>query len=322
MPLGDHLEDLRKSLIRAFIGVALGTIICLVFGKQILNIICQPLLFVQAINDLEPSLQVLAPTTAFLAFLKIGFLSGMVVSMPWVLHQIWGFVRSGLYAKEQRFVVMLAPASIGLFVVGVLFLYAVVLPVVLHFFINFNKSFGVPDLAPAGFQRLLLTTQDDSPLEAVDHEVLQVPLLDQDPDKLANGDTWVNVRNRRLMVKTPSGYLSTPLEPGANSPTMHSQFALDFYISFVLVLALAFGLAFQMPIVVFFLAWSGLVSTAQMIRGRRYVLLGVVAAAAMLTPPDVISQLLLAGPMYVLFEAGLIVARFAERKTSTESEAK
>ena len=98
---------------------------------------------------------------------------------------------------------------------------------------------------------------------------------------------------------------------------MHSQFALDYYISFVLMLALAFGIAFETPIVVFFLSWSGLVPTAKMARGRRYVVLGVIITSAMLTPPDVISQLLLAGPMYLLFEIGLLVARATERKATT-----
>ena len=67
----------------------------------------------------------------------------------------------------------------------------------------------------------------------------------------------------------------------------------------------------------YFLAWSGIVSTAAMARSRRYVLLAVVIGAAMLTPPDVISQILLAGPMFFLFEVGIFVARFVERKKET-----
>jgi sec-independent protein translocase protein TatC len=100
---------------------------------------------------------------------------------------------------------------------------------------------------------------------------------------------------------------------------MHSQFALDFYISFVLTLALAFGIAFETPIVVFFLSWTKLVPTAKMAAGRRYVLLAVVVTAAILTPPDVISQLLLAGPMYLLFELGLVIARIIERRPSPQA---
>ena len=107
--------------------------------------------------------------------------------------------------------------------------------------------------------------------------------------------------------------------PGTTSDPMQSQFAVDFYISFVLMLALAFGIAFETPVVVFFLAWSGIVPTATMVRSRRYILLGTVIASALLTPPDIISQMLLAGPMYLLFELGVLVARFAERKPSATS---
>ena len=143
----------------------------------------------------------------------------------------------------------------------------------------------------------------------------QVVIMDPE-----TGDMWINSTTRRLIVQTKTGPLSTPMESGASSTTMASQFALDFYVSFVLMLALAFGIAFETPIVVYFLVRSGIVPRATMARSRRYVLLGTVIAAAMLTPPDVISQLLLAGPMYLLFELGLFVARVAERKADAQSE--
>ena len=149
---------------------------------------------------------------------------------------------------------------------------------------------------------------------------VQVPLLSEDPAALSPGDVWVNTTTRRLMVNTSTGIMSIALEPGKMSPAMHSQFALDFYISFVLMLALAFGIAFETPVVVFFLAWTGIVTTAAMGRARRYVLFGTVIAAAMLTPPDVISQILLAGPMYLLFELGILVARIIERKPVDASD--
>ena len=84
------------------------------------------------------------------------------------------------------------------------------------------------------------------------------------------------------------------------------------------MLALGFGVAFQMPIVVYFLARTKIVPLAVMAKGRRYVLLGIVVAAAIMTPPDVISQLLLAGPMYALFEVGLLAARMREAKDNQE----
>ncbi len=320
MSFGDHLDDLRGRLIKAIAGVAVGTIIALIFGRDLLEIICWPLLMVQHANGIPPHLQVLAPTAAFIAYLKIGFLSGLILSMPWVLYQIWLFVTTGLYVHEQRFLKSLIPASLGLFMVGVLFLYFIVLPVVLTFFIRFNKAFDMPDLTPPVLQRILLPDPAPEPEPVEVFESSRIPVLREYPTDPETGDMWINSTTRRLIVQTKTGPLSTPMESGASSTTMASQFALDFYVSFVLMLALAFGIAFETPIVVYFLVRSGIVPRATMARSRRYVLLGTVVAAAMLTPPDVISQLLLAGPMYLLFELGLFVARVAERKADAQSE--
>ncbi len=118
---------------------------------------------------------------------------------------------------------------------------------------------------------------------------------------------------------TDQGLLMTPLESAKSTGAVTSQFSLQFYISFVLSLALAFGLAFELPVVVVFLSLTGIVSAAQMGKARRYVIFGIVVAAAVFTPPDVISQILLAIPMMALFEGGLLAARLLERGRTAES---
>ncbi len=82
------------------------------------------------------------------------------------------------------------------------------------------------------------------------------------------------------------------------------------YLSFVLGLFLAFGLAFEVPIATVMLIWSGLVSIKTLKENRRYVFLGAFVVGMVLTPPDVFSQTLLALPMYALYEAGLVMAKF------------
>lgn len=82
------------------------------------------------------------------------------------------------------------------------------------------------------------------------------------------------------------------------------------YLSFVLGLFLAFGLAFEVPIATVMLIWSGLVSIKTLKEVRRYVFLGAFVVGMVLTPPDVFSQTLLAVPMYALYEAGLVMAKF------------
>lgn len=81
------------------------------------------------------------------------------------------------------------------------------------------------------------------------------------------------------------------------------------YLSFVLSLFLAFGLAFEVPIATVMLIWSGLVSVQSLRKARPYVFLGAFVVGMFLTPPDVFSQTLLAIPMYLLYEGGLLMAR-------------
>jgi len=319
MSFGDHLDELRNALIRTLIGVAVSAGFCLIFGKVILRFICLPLWRVQYANGLPPQLQVLSPTAAFTAYLKIALLAGLILSMPWVIHQAWSFISSGLYANERRFARLFVPTASGLFVIGVLFVYYVVLPIVLQFFITFNESFQTADLSPTAFQQLLLSEPEHPRSVHTTHPLLKLPLRSEDPEHPENGDTWINETTRTFMIQTPAGILSTPLDISPARSPMQSQFAIDFYISFVLTFALGFGLAFETPIVVFFLARTGIASVGTMQRARRFVVLACVVVGAVLTPPDVISQMLLAVPMYALFEIGLFAARVAERKAAANA---
>ncbi len=316
MSFGDHLDELRSCLIRALVGVALGTGVALLLGKSVLEIAFWPLFMVQRANGLQPRLQALSPTDAFTAYFKISLLVGLIVSMPWVLHQAWRFISTGLYPRERQFATRLTWASSVLFLVGVLFLYFIVLPVVLQFFILFNRGFEVNVGEPSSFYRILLQSPDPQPVVAESESTLKIPVLHEDPP-VDGPNLYVNTANRRLVVRTPQQTWSVPLEPGATSPAVFSEFAIDSYLGFVLQLSLAFGLAFETPLIVCFLAWSNLVSVSTMTSSRRYILFGIVVVAAVLTPPDVLSQMLLAVPMYLLFELGIRLARTRSAKIET-----
>jgi sec-independent protein translocase protein TatC len=81
------------------------------------------------------------------------------------------------------------------------------------------------------------------------------------------------------------------------------------YLDFVLGLFLAFGLVFETPVAIVLLVWTGFVTPATLAKRRDYVLVGAFVVAAVLTPPDVFSQLMLAIPAYLLYEVGIIAAR-------------
>lgn len=91
------------------------------------------------------------------------------------------------------------------------------------------------------------------------------------------------------------------------------------YLDFVLVLFLAFGVCFEVPVVLVILAAVGVVTPAQLAHSRPYAVVGAFVVAAILTPPDVLSQTLLAIPMCALYELGIIGARFLLRRQSTLS---
>lgn len=81
------------------------------------------------------------------------------------------------------------------------------------------------------------------------------------------------------------------------------------YLDFVLLLFFAFGIAFEVPVAVVLLAATGLVKIETMTKNRGYVILGIFIVAAFLTPPDALSQTFMAGPMYLLYELGIILSR-------------
>lgn len=93
------------------------------------------------------------------------------------------------------------------------------------------------------------------------------------------------------------------------------------YLDFVLVLFLAFGLAFELPVALVILALLGWVTPAQLREGRGYAVVGIFIVAAVLTPPDVVSQLMLAIPMCLLYEAGIIAAALVAPRAQSDGAA-
>ena len=87
------------------------------------------------------------------------------------------------------------------------------------------------------------------------------------------------------------------------------------------MLMLVFGLGFQTPVAIFVLNRTGLVSIAALKSSRKYVIVGMFALAAVATPPDVISQITLAVPLYALFELGILLSWLAERKRQKQEAA-
>ena len=95
---------------------------------------------------------------------------------------------------------------------------------------------------------------------------------------------------------------------------------ISHYLDFVLMLFLAFGLAFEVPVATVLIVWAGFSTPESLGKARPYVFLGAFVAGMLLTPPDVISQTLLAVPVYLLYEAGIIGAKLMLKSREAESE--
>jgi sec-independent protein translocase protein TatC len=98
--------------------------------------------------------------------------------------------------------------------------------------------------------------------------------------------------------------------------------AIKEYLTFTIKLLLAFGLLFQWPALILFLSRMGVVSSKALSKNRKYAILGIFVAAAVLTPPDLVSQLLLAGPLLAMYEGSIWMAKFFGEKDKEDKKDK
>ena len=96
---------------------------------------------------------------------------------------------------------------------------------------------------------------------------------------------------------------------------------ISLFLDFITTIVLAFGLAFEVPVATVLVVWTGLTSPKKLSKARPYVFLGAFVIGMFLTPPDIISQTLLAVPVYLLFELGILMSRFfVKKKTGEDAE--
>jgi sec-independent protein translocase protein TatC len=313
MSLGDHLEDLRRRILLGLIGPVIGAIFMLFVGKQVLAILTQPVLYALASAGLEPTLYAPRVQAAFAVYIKVAIVGGLIIGIPWLLYHLWQFIAPGLYWRERRLVVYLIPFSTLLAAGGLLFMYYVMLPVTLWFLIQFTISLPSPSLQGSVVQQQVGGNETITVPEGhVDPPPIQLPMRLMDPIDPASGSAWINVAEGSLKWVVGDKVMAVT---GAKQDNMTSPwFMLDDYVGFVLVLAAAFAITFQLPLVMLMLAWVGLVEYAFLKRVRAYAFLTCFVLAAVLTPPDVFSQILLGLPMYLLYEFGLVLMRIVERR--------
>ncbi|MFG0331202.1 MAG: twin-arginine translocase subunit TatC [Phycisphaerales bacterium] len=295
MSFGDHLEELRTRLLRGLIAPLILVIPALIFGKEILVWLVHPVEQALLNNGLPPRLQALSPVETFVTYMKIAILVAVIGGAPILVYQLWRFIAPGLYKNERRFAHLLVPMSVVLTTIGVLFLYYIVLPISLAMLIRFTKGFEQPDVGQV------------APEVVAGVEMPTIPLLPADPPELAIGEMYFNTTLRQLRIRTDEEVI-VAIDARLDG-LISQQFQLQSYINLVFVLTLAFSIAFQLPLVILLLGWVGIVDIATLRKNRKYAFLGIVVLSAVLTPPDFISQLTLAAPLFALYELSMVLLR-------------
>lgn len=241
----DHLEELRWHIVRAVAAIIISAIVAFIFKDFFWDIILGPTrknfivyrwfcsvsekLCFGPSSDLRLITRDLGED--FMMHMISSFWIGFIVSFPYVLWEIWRFVKPGLYAKEQKIIRGVVFICSILFFIGVGFGYFVVAPFGISFLSNYK--------------------------------------------------------------------LAADIE---NTVTVNS------YVNYITMFILPLGLVFELPVVVYFLAKVGIVSAPFLKQFRKHAVVVILVIAAIITPPDVISQLLVSIPLLLLYEVSIIIA--------------
>ena len=235
-----HLVELRDRLIRIVLGILVVLLCLFPFANEIYAFLAEPLLRHLPEQSTMVAIDVASP---FLTPFKLVLLLSIVLTIPWILYQLWAFVAPGLYKHERKFVLPLMVSSSALFYLGMVFAYYVVFPLVFGFFTKV----------------------------------------------------------------TPDG--------------VEVMTDISRYLDFVTKMFIAFGAAFEVPVLTFILIMTGVTTVEALSNARSYVIVAAFVIGMLLTPPDVISQILLAIPVWLLFEVGLLMSRFVQKQPKAVSGA-
>lgn len=305
MSFGEHLEELRRRLIIALLGVLPIFILALVFGERLINFLLYPAQAQLRSAGMPSGLISTNPLEVIGAYLKVALVVTIVLGVPFILYQLWLFIAPGLYSHEKRFARFLIPLSVVLSLTGLTFLYYVMLPAMLAFLIGFGAEIG---------------QQSTSVVETPPGIVFpMLPRFQGDPSDPPPGSMWFNEELKQFRFNmAPPAEIGKPAPkpqirgvPMSKSAGISPQYKVSEYIGLVFTTSLAFVLGFQTPVVVLLLGWIGIFSLQTLRKSRKYALFAAFALSAVLSPsPDPVSMIVLAIPLYLLYELGLFLLKF------------
>lgn len=235
----EHLDELRRRILYAVVSIFIGFVISFFFIDEIFTFIMRPM---QELLPAGGTLVYTDPTEAFILYIKLALIAGLLLASPAVMMQVWLFVAPGLYSHEKKWAIPFVVMSSFFFVAGAAFSHYVVFPLTWRFFVSFTTD--------------ILTFM----------------------------------------------------------PRIEPTFSI------YLRLLIAFGLVFQMPTLVLFLARMGVISARFLIRNFKYAVLIMVVTSAVITPDGGgVSLVAMTGPMILLYCLSIGLAWMFGKKQTAES---
>ena len=310
MSLGDHLEELRARLILAIIGLTIGAVISLCFGKKIINFIEKPYIDAYKTKDKElpkyedtrqtiqaifagireklandPNLTIEPDIEEYISKFSAEAITALIYDKNNILRDSSSRQDSGAPRLQT-----LAPAD------GIVS------------YIKISLIAGLILSCPWVFYQIWMFVAAGLYPHEKKYVKTAVPF---------SAVLFVSGAMFFLFVVAPLT-LKFLIQFNQSALGVNSNFTFADYISFITMLMLVFGVAFQTPIAILILTRTGLVTIQQLQKSRKFVILGIFILAAMATPPDVISQVTLAIPLYALFELGILLSWISERKNKPD----
>jgi sec-independent protein translocase protein TatC len=305
MSIGEHLEELRKRLFFGLIGFVVSFVIWFLLGDRALAVFLRPLQIAFDRAHLQQQVYYTEAAEPFMTYIRVSMVLGFAMASPWLVYQLWLFVASGLYPRERKYITKYLPLSIALLITGMLCLYFYVLPLMLEFFLLFHIA--NPIRVGHGY-----------PVNSATQPSL-IQMVHGNPKGFVPGTVWFDV---------DYGLLKVGLAPddvriiAFGSGTLVSpMITLSTYIDMVVEMLLSFGLAFQMPLVVLALNKIGIVDLPTLRKFRRVVYFSMSIVAAVIVPDVATGMIALLVPLILLYELGILLAAWSERKADKEAKA-